>query len=287
MSEPRYPFVAIDVTRDDADEASAMLFELGAEGIEERDESTLRKGQDGLVTLLASFATHDEAREAIDAIDAAWSPRLEEVVGDGWRDEWKKHFHPFELCPKLVVRPPWEPYDAKEGERVLELEPGRAFGTGLHETTALVAAALHAHAGELRGRALLDVGTGSGILALVALLFSAGRAVGIDNDADAITVARENAQRNGLGGRVRFEARTLAAPFERFAVVLANIEAKTLVELAGPLTASVDAGGLLVLSGLLAPQVEGVAQAFSSFAVESTMTRGEWAALLLRAPSAC
>ncbi|MDF2697446.1 MAG: Ribosomal protein methyltransferase, partial [Labilithrix sp.] len=216
MSEPRYPYVHVDVTPEMVDETSALLFELGAEGVEERDEGTLAKSQaSGKVTLVAAFPTRVEAEQAIAELGPDLAARYEEIVGDAWRDAWKEHYRPFTIARTtdgraVVVRPPWEPHTAKEGEHVLELEPGRAFGTGLHETTRLVAQALADHAGELPGITLFDVGCGSGVLALVALSFGAARAVAIDIDPESIDVTRENAERNALSDRV--EAST--APLE-------------------------------------------------------------------------
>src|SRR5207237_609003 len=155
------------------------------------------KGAAGKVTLVASFASHDEANEAIAEIDPGFNPRLEEIVGDAWRDAWKEHFRPFAITSDIVIRPPWEKYEEKPGDLVLVLEPGRAFGTGLHETTSLVAGALQAHATELAEATVLDVGCGSGILALVAITLGAANARAIDVDPEAVDVTRENATRNG------------------------------------------------------------------------------------------
>ena len=130
-------------------------------------------------------------------------------MGDAWRDEWKKHFVPFRLTPRITVRPPWEAYQPRDAsEIVLDLEPGRAFGTGLHATTALVARALEARATELSGIELLDVGTGSGILALVALALGAARVRAIDIDPDAAEVTLENATAQWVAraGRGRYRA---------------------------------------------------------------------------------
>jgi len=285
VSEPRFPFVAVDVAPDDADIMSATLFELGADGVEERDATTLVKGAPGKVTLVASFASHDEASAALEeltSVPEAGNPRLEEIVGDAWRDAWKEHFRPFPITRSIVIRPPWEEYEAKAGEKVLVLEPGRAFGTGLHETTSLVAEALEAHADELAGKAMLDVGCGSGILALVALTLGAGRARAVDNDPDVIDVTRENAARNGLEARVTCDTAPLKEIGERFPVVVANIEARVLVPMAAELEACVASGGLLILSGILAPQKEEVRTAYPRFLVEETRERGEWIALVLR-----
>jgi ribosomal protein L11 methyltransferase len=259
MTQPIYPFVAVDVPRERADELGALLFELGAEGIEERDEQTLKKGAgDGHVTLVGSFATPEDANAAIEALaesEPDLAPRLEEVVGDAWRDAWKEHFAPFALTSRLTVVPPWITYErARPDEMILELEPGRAFGTGLHATTALVAEILEARAGAIAGLEILDLGTGSGILALVALRYGAAYALAIDNDADVMDVVRENAARNGMAERLIARAGTLDVVTKAYPVVLANIEARVLRPLADDLARVLLPGGLLVLSGILASE---------------------------------
>ena len=289
MTEPRYPYVAVDVPEADTDEAGALLFELGAGGVEERDTTTLARGAAGKVTLVASFERDEDARSAVAELPAEWSPRVEEVVGDAWRDEWKKYFEPFRVCEGVVVRPPWREHAAAPGERVVVLEPGRAFGTGLHETTSLVAQVLAGEA--LAGAAVLDVGCGSGILALVALALGAERARAIDVDPDAVAVTRENAERNGVADRVAAGETPVGDVAERYPVVLANIEAKTLVELAPGLIPRVAPGGLLVLSGILAPdvaptQLEDVRRAFAALREDAVHRKGEWIAVAMRAARA-
>ena len=273
---PRYYFVAIDVLPERADEASAHLFELGAQGVEERDATTLHKGTAGKTTLVASFETEQEARE----VQGALGPRarLEEIVGDAWRDAWKEHFRPFRVCKGVWIRPPWEKVvAASKGDVVLELEPGRAFGTGLHDTTRLVAEAIAAHKKRLAGATVLDVGTGSGILALVALALGAESAVGIDTDADAIGVAKANARRNALTKRVRFSTTSLDELEDRYDLVLANIEADVLILLRDALRSRVARGGTLVLSGVLDSRERDVVSAFGKPRARSAM--GEWVAL--------
>jgi ribosomal protein L11 methyltransferase len=288
VGTPRFPLVIVDVPEAEADIASAELFELGATGLEVRDATTLERGKEGAQTLVASFEDDATASAALGRLPDAWSPRLDAIVGDAWRDEYKKYFHPFLLCRDIVVRPPWEPYEARGCERVLTLEPGRAFGTGLHETTSLVAEILAERSGELRGARVLDVGTGSGILALVALVLGAKRARAVDVDPDAVSVATENAAANGLGERLLADGAVLAALTERYAVVVANIEAGVLAALAPELSAKAGPGALVVLSGILAPpastQVASLLHAYSGFEHVETKTKGEWAALVLRAP---
>jgi ribosomal protein L11 methyltransferase len=282
VPEPRFPFVLVDTTPDEADAISAALFDLGAEGVEERDASTLVKARTpGLVTLVASFGNEQDAAQALLELSADLRPAIEHVVGDAWRDAWKEHFRPFALCEGLAVRPPWEPYTAKPGEHVLELEPGRAFGTGLHETTSLVAGVLAERRTELAGKTVLDVGTGSGILALVALRFGANHARCTDNDPDVIDVVRENAERNQFSGAVDVDTCDVAALTEQYPWVLANIEAGVLIPMAKALSARVAKGGTLVLSGILHYQKDQVVAAYQHgpMTLKSAPQKGEWIAL--------
>jgi ribosomal protein L11 methyltransferase len=286
--ERRYPYVAVDVDESEADDAAALMFDLGAGGVELRDATTLARGAEGKVTLNASFELEDEARAAAGALPAAWSPRIDEVIGDAWRDEWKKHFEPFRIANGIVVCPPWRQHEATSGEFVIVLEPGRAFGTGLHETTSLVAQILVDRVSSFRGRPVLDVGCGSGILSLVALALGAGRARAIDVDPEAVSVTRENAARNRIVDRLEVDDVRVEAIEDRYAAVIANIEAKTLVDIATALTKCVGPGGLLVLSGILAPdvaalQLDDVRAAFARLHEVEVRRNGDWVALVLRA----
>ncbi len=295
VREPRYPYVEADVAEHEAEEAGALFFELGALGVEHRDETTLVRGSHGKVTLVASFDRIDDARTIIGALPPGWSPRLGEVVGDRWRDEWKKHFEPFRLCQgpagAIIVRPPWRLYEGRPEERVIVLEPGRAFGTGLHETTSLVAEVL-ASTASLAGAQVLDVGCGSGILALVALALGAEFVRAVDVDPDAVAVTRENAVRNGLASRVHADDAPVGAIAERYGLVVANIEARTLIELAPALSQRLAPGGRLVLSGVLAPEVDpmqcrNVCEAYAALRVplrvQEVKRKGEWVAAVLQA----
>jgi ribosomal protein L11 methyltransferase len=295
VDTPHFVFVLVDVATDCKDDAAASLFELGASGIEERDEQTLVRGPGPeQATLVASFADMDAASQAVAALSPAWSPRVEQLVGDAWLDAWKKHFAPFRLTERITVRPPWQRHEPRdEGEIVLELEPGRAFGTGLHATTALVARALDALAPRLAGARVLDVGTGSGILALVAAALGASTVHAIDVDPDAIAVAQENFRRNLVAARNdRIQASTtpLALLRDTYDIVAANIEARTLIDLAGDLARVTTAStalspltaGWLILSGILLPQAADVRAAFPDFSLEQSPENGEWTALVMR-----
>jgi ribosomal protein L11 methyltransferase len=288
LGEPRFPYVEATVPAEEADEAGATFFELGAQGVEVRDETTSPGGEAGKATIVASFESDEAARQALAELPPAWSGRFGEVVGDGWRDEWKKYFEPFEVCPSIVVRPPWRDYESRSGERVIVLEPGRAFGTGLHETTSLVARILADRRDAVHGKWVLDVGCGSGVLGLVALELGAAGVRAIDVDPDAVAVTRENAARNGRSEQLRADGEGLESVSGTFDVVLANIEHKTLVHIASALAPRVSPGGWLVLSGILGAvsdprQWPEVRAAYASLDVEDVREKGEWVAAVLRA----
>lgn len=256
--EPRFPFLAVDAPSERADELSYLLVELGAVGVEVQDETTLSRGPGpGRVRLVASFATEEEASRGQTELavqEPELSSSLGETVGDSWRDAYKEHFKPFALTPLLTVVPPWVDYPVRPGELLMWMDPGRAFGTGLHATTALVALEIEKQRQLLQGRVVLDVGTGSGILAIAALLLGAAEAVAVDNDPEVIEVARDNAARNELASRLRVSTTPISAIEGQYPVVVANIRAQVLCAMAAELTQRVAPGGVLVLSGVLASE---------------------------------
>lgn len=270
----RYPFVHVAVTSDEADAISSLLFDLGATGVEERDGSTMLKAPEGKVLLVASFDGFEEAERAItllrehdrDGSGEALSPTLEVIEGDAWRDAYKEFFKPFLLTRTVTIKPPWCDVEGERSKHVLELEPGRAFGTGLHATTSLVARILEDAEDRVRGVELLDAGTGSGILSLVALVLGAKRVVAFDVDADVIPLVLENAERNGLRDRIEAFAGEIGDVTGTYPWVVANIEAKVLVPLANQIVERVAPGGELVLSGILANEEAKLVAHYTSLA---------------------
>lgn len=289
VAEARYPYVHVEAPLAESEELSTLLFELGALGVEERDATTLDKPltPGAEVMLVASFETEADAHEALEVLAELEPPRpgrLEFVVGDAWRDAWRAHFKPTRIGARLVVRPSWEPFEATPSDVVLTIDPGRAFGTGTHETTRLVLTEIDArvHGGET----VLDVGAGTGILAVAALLFGAASARCIDNDADTVGVVVETAERNEVAARLEANTTPVEDLTGTYDLVLANIEARVLIPLADALTARVAPGGTLVLSGILVGQEDDVLAAYPTLRCEARPVMGEWAALVLRAAPA-
>jgi ribosomal protein L11 methyltransferase len=217
---------------------------------------------------------------------------VRELAEANWAEAWKAHFTPLAVGRRLWVVPAWvDPANlALPAEAVvIRLDPGMAFGTGLHPTTQLCLAALEARVRP--GAAVLDVGTGSGILAIGAALLGAGRVVGLDIDPKAVEIAAANAAQSGVAVELRVgsieAAEGVAAPgAHRFDLVVANLLAGTIIELAEALAARVAPGGALIASGILAEQAGavGAALAAAGLALADTAVQGDWVALVARRP---
>ena len=201
---------------------------------------------------------------------------IREVADRVWEREWLRDFRPMRFGRRLWICPGGQEV-VEAGAVVLELDPGLAFGTGTHPTTALCLEWLDA--ARLDGRTVLDYGCGSGILALAALKLGAAHAVGIDNDPQALLATQENADRNGLLDRIAV-LRPDELPETTRAIVMANILAGPLIELAPRIAAATAVGGDIVLAGLLDEQAEPVAAAYRPwFDIRTWARRAGWTAL--------
>ena len=198
-----------------------------------------------------------------------------------WLENWRKNFKPIEL-DGLVVCPVWLESDSKKP--ILKLNSGVAFGTGSHETTAMCLKLLQKV--NLKGKTVVDVGCGSGILGLSALLLGAKRAVLVDFDAQAVAAARENAALSGLESSCVFLNGNLCDDVKERGVVAANLTADILARLAPSLTRVTLPAGEVVLSGILRGRLDETLRLFAAngFETKETMTEGEWSAAPLVAP---
>jgi len=191
---------------------------------------------------------------SLPALVPGWEPELpavHTVAQQDWAEGWKQHFSATRFGKRLVVRPTWEDGEDAAGDIIVRLDPGMAFGTGSHETTRLCLQALADLYDSAPRPRLLDVGTGSGILAIAAVKLGATTVIANDIDPEACTVARENAALNGVADRVAICETPLEEIGGAFDVVIANILAEENVRLAEHLCARVAPGGSLLLSGIL------------------------------------
>jgi len=216
--------------------------------------------------------------------------RIQDLVEDDWADRWKAYFKPLRVGRRFLVCPTWDNSEPGAGDRVILMDPGRAFGTGHHETTRLCLEWLEdwTESNRPETMSLLDLGTGSGILAMAGALLGFGRVLAVDNDEEAVEVARENLRVNGLEGRIVLSVGSVGELEERFDVVAANLQANPLIEMAHALSERLQPGGMLVLSGILVEQGESVRSAYEEAGLLFVERRsaGEWCLLVFqRKPS--
>jgi ribosomal protein L11 methyltransferase len=207
---------------------------------------------------------------------------------DEWADAWKEHYRPQRVGRRVVVRPPWYEYAPEGDDVVVVLDPGMAFGTGLHPSTRLSVLGLEA---ELQpGASVLDVGSGSGILAIGAALLGAGPVTAVDIEPVAVRATRENAERNGVADRIAVAEGSVGSggPVTgTFDLVLANIIARVLIELSAELAAATAPGGTLVLAGIIEGREPEVRAAFDGLGLGLVRRAQEedWVSLVYRRAS--
>lgn len=272
------------------EETDVLLQELGIEGWSLLEDAIAKRAW-----VVGIFTSETEARAQWEALKPQLGlmedPVIRALADQDWRDSYKAHFKAWQ-SGRLHWVPVWEraTYALPAGDVALWLDPGLAFGTGNHETTRLCCERLVAFAASrgTKGR-LIDAGCGSGILALSASLLGFRDIRGFDNDAEAVRVSQENAVLNGMEGAVRFFAGDLDSGLagQKADLLMANIQADVLMRFAGRLVGAVAPGGVLVLSGILAIEVDKVRAAFKAaapgWAIEGR-TMGEWCDLALTRP---
>ncbi|MCE5244206.1 MAG: 50S ribosomal protein L11 methyltransferase [Syntrophobacteraceae bacterium] len=275
--------VELDTGREFAEELAAEAAEAFGVSVEQMEEGIRFYIKDDLPAedLDGAIGRFLEDFKKFRGSDASFPYRYYSSEVDDWVERWKVNFKPLRVGRHFIVTPTWEKIEPEVGDRVIWMDPGRAFGTGHHETTRLCLEWLERWpeiADADASRSLLDVGTGSGILAMAAALLGCRRVLGVDNDPEAIEVAVENLELNGLSARVQLMTGTVSDVDEKFDVVIANIQALPLIAMADDLIGHLKRPGRLVLSGILVEQKESILAAFEAKGLRaaSTITAGEW-----------
>jgi ribosomal protein L11 methyltransferase len=274
----RWIELAYTVPIEDAEIMAERLISRGASGVEERDASTIVKAPDGKVALVVWIAP--EAVETF--LEHTWrfgEVQTRERDDEEWRDAWKKYFG-VRRVGRFVLVPSWEKFEAAKDDLVIDLDPGRAFGTGGHPSTRLCLTLIGRIAHE--GRRVLDVGCGSGILSIAAALrWPEARGLGVDLDAEAAEVSRENAARNRVDDRLAFSGDGIEQADGKYDLVLANIHAEVLTAIRDELVARLAPGGRLILAGILVEQADAVRAAFGELSLIEQLDEEGWRALAL------
>lgn len=293
-----YLALTFDVPADLSELATSLLDDADAGGVEIRDHEILpppgmKPVPEGRAVVIGYFDDRDDGAQTLAWIREALEEQaegqeirasFERLDDQPWAETWKLHFQPLHVGGRLWVLPPWE--EPPADSIAVVIEPGLAFGTGGHATTSLCLEGVLEALERRPGASTLDVGCGSGILGIAAAKLGAGRVMMIDNDPVAVKVAQENAEENGCPA-IECSEQPIADIEERFELVIANILAMPLIELAPAISRSVAAGGELLLSGILTTQAADVRRAYEAQGLElrEERRRLEWSMLVMARPA--
>lgn len=285
-----------------ADLAASVLEDFGHQGVSiERDDIQPDHWDEGELpppdkSIVRAYMVADPRAEAarleIDAALAAYGlpPAVYQRVDDqDWAEAWKAHYHTTRIGRRFVVRPVWEDYTPEAGDLVIALDPGMAFGTGTHATTRLCLMSME----DLMrpGLSVLDLGCGSGILAIGAVLLGAAHVTAVDIDPVAADITRENAEANGVADRITAmhgSLESMRTSARRFDVLLANILARIIIEMCDHgLGDIVRPGGVAIFSGIITEQVTDVSAALNraGYRVTAVRTEGDWVSIEATRPA--
>ncbi len=273
--------IAIRATEELRNQLVALLGQLGVEGFWEDD--------DVLKCYIPEQRWSRELQEEVRAVVAmvvrsSTQPlpdiRIQSLPDRNWNEEWEKTIQPLHVTSRIVITPSWHAYQAAAGEIVLTIDPKMSFGTGYHESTRLILKLLEQHVRP--GNTVLDVGTGTGVLAIAALRLGAANAIALDIDEWSYNNALENAHLNGVSDRLTIlHGDITSSPSLLHDLVVANIQRTVLIPLLPALRSRLKPNGMLLLAGLLQPDREGMVTALgeAGFTLREEVAENEWIAL--------
>lgn len=303
--------VNVAVTHEAVEAVADMLTSIGSKGVAIEDPQLINDLRNSgtwelcdipeqenteVVTVSAYYADDEKLEKRLAEIDEQLAlieerigkyrfgnTRFRKVSEQDWANEWKQYFHVTHVGKSLVIKPSWEEYEAKEGEHVIEIDPGMAFGTGTHHTTNMMMERLEKVI--TPDSTVFDVGTGSGILAIAAAMLGAKSVKAVDIDAVAVRVAKENVADNGLSEQIEVREGDLLHGTEGKAdVIIANIIADIVIMLLQDIPQKLNDDGVLLASGIIEermPDVEAVAQAQGLY-VDAVDHRGGWVVMQMK-----
>ncbi|MFZ5642237.1 MAG: 50S ribosomal protein L11 methyltransferase [Bacillota bacterium] len=299
--------IAIGVSREDIDiiceifdaigtggvviEDPALIYDVIEKGSSETVAPEMPRPEPGSPPVIKGYLPADGRlekrvaylRTAIGNINKSYPQRisLNEMEEGDWADRWREYYHPFRVGRRLMVKPTWEPAEMEEGLLVIEMDPGMAFGCGTHETTSMCMKLLEeAVTGD---ELVIDVGTGSGILAITAAMLGASGVLAVDTDATAVRTAGENVARNGLEHVITVREGNLLGGIDyRADIIVANIIADVVIMLVPEALRLLKDGGKFIASGIISGRADEVAGvlAGAGLSVSKFLSEGEWVAFL-------
>ena len=284
----RWLAITLTVANAYGEAISNFVMEQGATGIEELDGDSRQvrlrayfEEDGGKRRILRSFHRYLRSLEDIDP-DISYT-RIETVsiADQDWGENWKRFFKPVRVTSRFVIKPPWSSFPLRKNQISIDITPGMAFGTGTHATTKLSIRALEERL-KKTGVSVLDVGTGSGILSIVAARLGAKEVLGIDTDPVAVETARENVSQNGVSNIVKIRKGSIGHIRRRFDVVVANIDLKNLRRMRQAFVRHLKRKGPLILSGILEREGDRLRQHYMETGLlrwTRSTVEGEWVCL--------
>lgn len=286
MTDTKVTKINLDVSHILAESVANRVIELGIPGVQFIEKEhlvelrTFIEGKEATRRFIRDLSQFLDSLREIFPDEQIGPLSVHNLESRDWACAWKKYFKTVEITKNIVIKPSWEDYNPLENQIVIEIDPEMAFGTGTHETTRLCLQKLdsisNSKAG-LKGKRILDVGTGTGILSIAAVKLGAAKAVGIDTDPIALTTAINNAKRNKTDKLCSFYNRPLSE-LDAFDIILANIDSDTLCDLSKDLAERQNSGGLLILTGIANERAQEVSEAFRNVGYRKfkTESMNEW-----------
>ena len=287
----RWLVVELLIAKEIGEAVSNFLIEQGATGIEEL-------GGDLKLERLRTYFPQEERKKRILAVLQRYLGSLKRLFPgrppaqirtsslpeQDWGENWKRFFKPVQVASRFLVKPPWSRVRLKRGQIPIDITPGMAFGTGTHPTTILCIQALIERL-KTKGQAVLDVGTGSGILSIIAAKLGAKEVWGIDIDGVAVENARANVGKNLVSAIVKVRKGSIGSVRKKFDMIVANIDLKSLRGMRRPLMGRLKNQGFLILSGILVGEEERIRLSYLETGLlrwVKTAQEGEWVCLTFR-----
>lgn len=286
--------LTVTTTNEASEAVINLLMENGAGGVEIDDSdlsqvelATYFQAQAGLVELLPELEQKIAQLREFGLNPGKGTVKLAELDDDSWADVWKKYYHPVRLTRYLTIVPSWESYTPETtDEKVIKLDPGRAFGTGTHPTTKLALQALETVV--RGGETMIDVGTGSGVLSIAAKYFGVAQIAAYDVDAEAVKAAEENLALNGMQDAITVGANDLLAGIKaKVGLITANILAEIIVPLIPQAYECLKPGGIFITSGIIADKKDLIVSEIEAkgFVIDQILNIKDWYSIIAHMPT--